>query len=181
MSKYCAASGILKYEGSTQSWSCATVPHIQILLGKNWSPRSASTTVSTGKTTTSVPRDLHRATRTQEPRYIQGQDPPGFGLQPCAKPEPQLSIFKFLLKRTGLLGIQTYRLAGETSHSQTQQDQLTPEITRWWEARASNRNQGYLASSEPSSHTTASPGYPNTPEKQDSDLKSYLIMITEEF
>jgi hypothetical protein len=31
----------------------------------------------------------------------------------------------------------------------------------------SNRNQGYLASSEPSSSTTTSPGYPNTPEKQD--------------
>jgi uncharacterized protein YukE len=35
----------------------------------------------------------------------------------------------------------------------------------------SNRNRGYLASSEPSSPTTGSPGYPNTPEKQDSDLK----------
>ena len=33
----------------------------------------------------------------------------------------------------------------------------------------SNRNQGYLAS-ETSSPTTASPGYHNTPEKQDSDL-----------
>jgi hypothetical protein len=36
----------------------------------------------------------------------------------------------------------------------------------------SNRNQGYLASSEPNSPTTASPGYPNTPEKQDSDLET---------
>jgi hypothetical protein len=35
----------------------------------------------------------------------------------------------------------------------------------------SNRNQGYLASSEPSSPTTESPRYSNTPEKQDSDLK----------
>jgi hypothetical protein len=35
----------------------------------------------------------------------------------------------------------------------------------------SNRNQGYLASSEPSSSTTASPGYSKTPERQDSDLK----------
>jgi hypothetical protein len=35
----------------------------------------------------------------------------------------------------------------------------------------SNRNQGYLASSETSCSTTASPGYPNTPEKQDFDLK----------
>jgi hypothetical protein len=45
----------------------------------------------------------------------------------------------------------------------------------------SNRNQGYLASSEPSSPTIASPGYPNTPEKQDSDLKSLLMMMIEDF
>ena len=44
----------------------------------------------------------------------------------------------------------------------------------------SNRNQGYLALSEPSSLTTASSGYPNTPEKQESDLKSHLMMMTEE-
>jgi hypothetical protein len=45
----------------------------------------------------------------------------------------------------------------------------------------SNRNQNYLASSEPSSPTTASPGYPITPEKQDSDLKSHLMLIIEDF
>jgi hypothetical protein len=44
----------------------------------------------------------------------------------------------------------------------------------------SNRNQGYLASSEPNSPTIASPGYPNTPEKQDSDLKSLLMMMIED-
>ena len=44
-----------------------------------------------------------------------------------------------------------------------------------------NRNQDYLASSEPSSPTTASPRYPNTPEKQDVDLKSYLMMLIEDF
>jgi hypothetical protein len=33
------------------------------------------------------------------------------------------------------------------------------------------RNQDYLASSEPSTPTTTSPGYSNTAEKQDSDLK----------
>jgi hypothetical protein len=38
-----------------------------------------------------------------------------------------------------------------------------------------------LASSEPNSPTTASPGYPNTPEKQDSDLKSHLMMMIEDF
>jgi hypothetical protein len=45
----------------------------------------------------------------------------------------------------------------------------------------SNRNQGYLALSEPSSPTTGSPGYPNIPEKQDSDLKSHLMMMIETF
>jgi gas vesicle protein len=45
----------------------------------------------------------------------------------------------------------------------------------------SNRNQGYLASSEPSSPTTVTLGYPNTPEKQDSDLKSHIMMMIEDF
>ena len=44
-----------------------------------------------------------------------------------------------------------------------------------------NRNQDHSASSEHSTPTTASPGYPNTPEKQDSDLKSYLMMLVEDF
>jgi hypothetical protein len=44
-----------------------------------------------------------------------------------------------------------------------------------------NRNQGYLASSEPSSPTSGSPGYPNTPERQYSDLKLHLIMMIEDF
>jgi hypothetical protein len=35
----------------------------------------------------------------------------------------------------------------------------------------SNRNQSFLASSGPHSPTTASPGYHNTLEKQDPDLK----------
>jgi hypothetical protein len=40
----------------------------------------------------------------------------------------------------------------------------------------SNRNQCYLAPSEPSSPNTASPGFPNTTEKQDSDLKFHLMI-----
>jgi hypothetical protein len=35
----------------------------------------------------------------------------------------------------------------------------------------SNKNKGYSASSEASSPTTVSPEYPQTVEKQDSDLK----------
>jgi hypothetical protein len=45
----------------------------------------------------------------------------------------------------------------------------------------SNRSQYTLASSEPSSPTTASPGYTNTHENQDSDIKSYLMKIIEPF
>jgi hypothetical protein len=45
----------------------------------------------------------------------------------------------------------------------------------------SNRDQNYLESSEPNSLTIASPGYPNIPEKQESDLKSLLMMMTEDF
>jgi gas vesicle protein len=43
----------------------------------------------------------------------------------------------------------------------------------------SNRNQGYLASSEHNS-PIASPGYPNTQKNQDSDLKSLLMMMIED-
>jgi hypothetical protein len=43
-----------------------------------------------------------------------------------------------------------------------------------------NRNQDHSTLSETSIPTSASPGYPNTPEKQDSDLKSYLMMLVED-
>ena len=44
----------------------------------------------------------------------------------------------------------------------------------------SNRNQGYLASTEPSAPNIASPGYLIIPEKQDSNLKSYLMIMVED-
>jgi hypothetical protein len=44
-----------------------------------------------------------------------------------------------------------------------------------------NKNQDHSASSKPSTPTTASSGYLNTPEKKDSDLKSYLITLVENF
>jgi hypothetical protein len=45
----------------------------------------------------------------------------------------------------------------------------------------SNRNQGYLASSEPKSPTITSPEYTITPEKQDKDLKSLLMMMMKDY
>jgi hypothetical protein len=43
-----------------------------------------------------------------------------------------------------------------------------------------NRNQEYWASSEHSAPTTVRPRYPNTHEKQDLDLKPYLLMVVED-
>jgi hypothetical protein len=43
-----------------------------------------------------------------------------------------------------------------------------------------NRNQDHSPSSEPSTPTSASPGYSNKPENQDSGLKSYLMMLVED-
>jgi hypothetical protein len=43
-----------------------------------------------------------------------------------------------------------------------------------------NRNQDHSPSSEPSTPTLPSPGYPNTPEKLDLDLKAYLMMMEED-
>jgi hypothetical protein len=45
----------------------------------------------------------------------------------------------------------------------------------------SNRNQGYLPTSEPNYPTIASPGYTITPEKQTMDLKSLLMIIMDDF
>ena len=44
-----------------------------------------------------------------------------------------------------------------------------------------NRNQEHWASSKLSKPTTVSPGYTNTPKKQDLDLKLYLMMLVEDF
>jgi hypothetical protein len=43
------------------------------------------------------------------------------------------------------------------------------------------RNLGRSPSSEPRTPTSASPGYSNTPKKQDSDFKTYLMMLVEDF
>jgi hypothetical protein len=40
-----------------------------------------------------------------------------------------------------------------------------------------NRNQDHSPSSEHRTPTTANPEYPNTPKKQESDLKSHVMMF----
>jgi hypothetical protein len=79
-----------------------------------------------------------------------------------------------------------------TEAKESHRNKLQPETARISNTRdyqivkgkhknLTNRNQDHSASSEHSTPTTASPGYPNTPEKQDSDLKSYLMMLVEDF
>jgi hypothetical protein len=45
----------------------------------------------------------------------------------------------------------------------------------------STRKQGYLATSISSFPNSASSRYPNTPDKQDEDLKSHLTMVIANF
>ena len=44
-----------------------------------------------------------------------------------------------------------------------------------------NRNQGHIVTSQPSSPTTASPRYPNILEKPELVLQLYLLMVIEGF
>jgi hypothetical protein len=70
------------------------------------------------------------------------------------------------------------KLQSETPRAGTIRDN---QIARGKCKNISNRNQCYLASLEPDFPTRASPGYPITPEKQDSDLKSHLKMTIKNF
>jgi hypothetical protein len=114
--------------------------HTQIPLGESWFPRSAHTPVSTGKTTTYAqipgPRGTTQSHQDTGNNEQQGTGYFKFPSAPQNWPCATASIPKFFLERTGLPRVVTHRLAGGTSHSQRQQDQLTPQITRWREARA---------------------------------------------
>jgi hypothetical protein len=59
--------------------------------------------------------------------------------------------------------------------------QLTPEIIKWKKGRSENTNSRTPCNLALSEHSfpTSSPGYPNTPEEQDSDLKSVLMKMIE--
>jgi hypothetical protein len=76
----------------------------------------------------------------------------------------------------------TRRITGRRSSSQMARAGSTRDIQMTGSKHnISNRNQGYLASSEPNSPTITSPGYTITLEKQDSDLKLLFMTIIEDF
>jgi hypothetical protein len=89
-------------------------------------------------------------------------------------------------ERVGLPGVLTEanKITGETSSSQRQLEHLTPKITRWLKA-----NIRILQTETKTTRHHQNPLFPphqvldipNTPENQDLDLKSYLMMLVEDF
>jgi hypothetical protein len=83
--------------------------------------------------------------------------------------------------RSADTGLQTHRrnkLQPETARTSNTRDY---QMVKGKHENLTNRNQDNLASSKPCTPTSERPGYPNTPKKQDSDLKSYLMMLVEDF
>jgi hypothetical protein len=78
-------------------------------------------------------------------------------------------------------GLQTHRrnkLQLETSRiSNTRDNKMAKGKCK----NVTNRNQDYLATLELSFPTTESPRFPNSLEKQDVDLQSYLMMLIQDF
>jgi hypothetical protein len=106
---------------------------------------------------------------------------------PRVNPVTQLSVANHLPqtpKTAGLPGVlasptvtdsqahKTDRLQSDSKPSNTRNNQMARGMLN----NLNNRNQGYLASLEHSSPTTASHRYSNTLEKQDFDLNSHLMM-----
>jgi hypothetical protein len=77
----------------------------------------------------------------------------------------------------------TTRITGRTGSSQVVSTGRTRDIQKAGSKHKNirNRNQGYLASSETNSPTITSSGYTITPKKQDSNLKSLLTTMIEDF
>jgi hypothetical protein len=115
----------------------------------------------------------HQDTGTKEqPGKVSFQFPSA----PIADPVPQFSTpWRKLVSDT-----QAYRRDKQTERARPA-NTTDNKMARGKDKNISNRNQGYLASSEPNSPTTASPGYPITLGKQDSDLKLYLMMMIDGF
>jgi hypothetical protein len=91
----------------------------------------------------------------------------GYSRALCTQVQPEESWSH----RNADKGLQTHRrdkLQPETVRpSNTRDNQMAKDELK----NLTNRNQGYLAISETSSPTTASPGYPNTLKHQEVDLK----------
>jgi len=72
---------------------------------------------------------------------------------------------------------QAYRRVKPLSETARSANTKDKQMARGKVKNISDRNQGHVESSEPSSPTTSSPGYCNMAEKQDFDIKSQLMMM----
>jgi hypothetical protein len=80
-----------------------------------------------------------------------------------------------------IIGSHAHRRSKLQSETKRPTNTMDNQMVRAKHKNINNRNQGYLVSSEHNSPTTASPVYTNTPEKEDSDLKSHLMRMIDDF
>ena len=95
--------------------------------------------------------------------------PPGESWSPRSPDTPKIT------------GSQVHRREKLQSEAPRPTNTRNKQMVRSKHNNLSNRNQSYLASSEPSSPTTESSVYTNIPEKPDSDLISHLMIMIEDF
>lgn len=106
---------------------------------------------------------------------------------PCKRRACLQRVFWPLGHRRELVSQECWQRLKNHRRNKVQQETARASNTRDYQKakvkqkKLTNRNQDHWALSEPSNLTTASPGYPNTPKKQDSDLKLYLMMLVENF
>jgi hypothetical protein len=122
----------------TWNWLCVTVLHTLIPLGESWSPRSVDTPESTGETNTSVLVSGPRRTYPEPSEHRnEGIARDKILLVSVCAPELNIchsSAYPNPVHRE-LFSQECWPIGG-TIHSQRQQDQLTPQISRWLETSA---------------------------------------------
>ena len=97
---------------------------------------------------------------------------------------PRRAYIPVCTERMGIPGVHIHRLAGQLSQKQRVQDQLTPEKTKCHKA-----NTRSLPTETKAAWQYQNPvlpqqqvlDTPNTPEKQELDLKSHLMMLIGDF
>jgi hypothetical protein len=169
------------------NWSCPTALCAWVLPEEGCSPRSAFNSRLRGKIDIFSPITVYRT----GPDEAQEQWNRCIRILPVTIYNQSLDWSRALCTKVQSEESWSPRSA-DTCLQTHRRDKLQPETVRPSNTRdyhmakskykkLINRNQGFMASWEPISHTTASPGYPKTPEKQDVDLKSHLMMLIEDF
>ena len=102
---------------------------------------------------------------------------PSISTASCAQTLPEDSWF-LRSRDTALKAHRRDQLQSETIRPTNKRNN---QMVKGKHKNPTNRNHGYLATSEGSSLTTASPRDADIPEKQELDLKAYFVMLIEDF